>query len=57
MKLLLQIPLNESTLMIQKLVDIYSIKLKDVWNLDEINIVYLLTELKKNISKFNNSNL
>lgn len=43
--------LNQST-------DIYSIKLKDLWNLDEINIVYLLlTELEKkiNISKFNNS--
>ncbi len=38
--------------------DIYSIKLKDLWNLDEINIVYLILqeiEKKINSSKFNNS--
>ena len=38
--------------------DIYSIKLKDLWNLDEINIVYLIIqeiEKKINSSKFNNS--
>ena len=38
--------------------DIYSIKLKDLWNLDEINIVYLILheiEKKTNSSKFNNS--
>ena len=43
--------LSEST-------DIYSIKLKDLWNLDEINIVYLILqeiEKKINSSKFNNS--
>jgi hypothetical protein len=43
--------LSEST-------DIYSIKLKDLWNLDEINIVYLILqeiEKKTNSSKFNNS--
>ena len=42
--------LHEST-------DIYSIKLKDLWNLDEINIVYLILqeiEKKTNSSKFNN---
>lgn len=43
--------LSEST-------DIYSIKLKDLWNLEEINIVFLLLqeiEKKHTISKFNNS--
>ena len=38
--------------------DIYSIKLKDLWNLDEINIIYLILkeiEKKTNSSKFNNS--
>ena len=42
--------LHEST-------DIYSIKLKDLWNLDEINIVYLILqeiEKKTNSYKFNN---
>ena len=44
-------PLEESA-------DVYSIKLKDLWNLDEINIVYLIIqeiEKKINSSKFNNS--
>lgn len=39
--------------------DIYSIKLKNLWNLDEINIIYLLLleiEKKYNSEKFNNSN-
>ena len=43
--------LSEST-------DIYSIKLKDLWNLEEINIIYLLLqeiEKKHTLSKFNNS--
>ena len=38
--------------------DIYSIKLKNLWNLDEINIIYLLLleiEKKFNTDKFNNS--
>jgi hypothetical protein len=38
--------------------DIYSIKLKNLWNLDEINIIYLLLleiEKKYTIDKFNNS--
>ena len=38
--------------------DIYSIKLKNLWNLDEINIIYLLLleiEKKYNSDKFNNS--
>ena len=38
--------------------DIYSIKLKNLWNLDEINIIYLLLleiEKKFNVDKFNNS--
>ena len=38
--------------------DIYSIKLKNLWNLDEINIIYLLLleiEKKFNSDKFNNS--
>ena len=38
--------------------DIYSIKLKNLWNLEEINIIYLLLleiEKKFNTDKFNNS--
>jgi len=38
--------------------DIYSIKLKNLWNLDEINIIYLLLleiEKKIDMDKFNNS--
>lgn len=38
--------------------DIYSIKLKNLWNLDEINIIYLILleiEKKYTIDKFNNS--
>ena len=38
--------------------DIYSIKLKDLWNLEEIDIIYLLLlqiEKKSTISKFNNT--
>jgi hypothetical protein len=45
------IPLSHTT-------DIYSIKLKNLWNLDEINIIYLLLleiEKKFNADKFNNS--
>ena len=47
--------LNETT-------DIYSIKLKDLWNLEEINIIYLLlleiekkNKLSNDQSKFNNT--
>ena len=47
--------LNETT-------DIYSIKLKDLWNLEEINIIYLLlleiekkNKLQNDQNKFNNT--
>lgn len=52
---------NEDTNLLNNLVettDIYSIKLKNLWNLDEINIIYLLLleiEKKYTIDKFNNS--
>ena len=49
---------NNITNHLEESTDIYSIKLKDLWNLEEINIVYLILqeiEKKINSSKFNNS--
>ena len=47
---------NATTL--EQSTDVYSIKLKDLWNLEEIDIIYLLLkeiEKKRDITKFNNS--
>lgn len=51
-----EIKINDTSL--SDTTDIYSIKLKNLWNLDEINIIYLLLleiEKKFKADKFNNS--